>query len=147
MDSHTAFYFPPSASKDRAVNSMEIKDFIILWTYRQDLVVIPPLSPERETFRKLSFCQLLHSSPLLDRGIVKRLSINRLESRFTMLFNFIGYLICMTAPGLPVFSNPAAQFSNPSYFSYLLFRIRIRGRGAILRRCRLGRCSISRLFP
>lgn len=39
-----------------------------------------------------------------------------LESRFTMLFNFIGYLICMTAPGLSVFSNPAAQFSNPSYF-------------------------------
>ena len=34
MDSHTAFYFPP-ASKDRAVNSMEIKDFIILWTYSQ----------------------------------------------------------------------------------------------------------------
>ena len=28
------FYFPP-ASKDRAVNSMEIKDFIILWTYSQ----------------------------------------------------------------------------------------------------------------
>ena len=31
----TAFYFPPSASKDRAVYSMEIKDFIILWTYSQ----------------------------------------------------------------------------------------------------------------
>ena len=30
MDSHTAFYFPP-ACKDRAVSSMEIKDFIILW--------------------------------------------------------------------------------------------------------------------
>ena len=47
---HTAFYFPPSSSKDRAVNSMEIKDFIILWTYsqwRQAIVVIPPLSPER----------------------------------------------------------------------------------------------------
>ena len=55
---HTAFYFPPPARKDRAVNSMEIKDFIILWTYsqwRQALVVIPPLSPERETFCKLSF--------------------------------------------------------------------------------------------
>ena len=42
---HTAFYFPPPANKDRAVNSMEIKDFIILWTYsqwRQALVVIPP---------------------------------------------------------------------------------------------------------
>ena len=50
-DSHSGFYFPPSASKDRAVNSMEIKDFIILWTYsqwRQAIVVIPPLSPERE---------------------------------------------------------------------------------------------------
>ena len=70
-----------------------------------------------------------------------------LESRFTMLFDFIGCLICMTAPGLPVFSNPAAQFSNPSYFSYLLFRIRIRDRGAIRQRCRLDRCSISRLFP
>ena len=32
---HTAFYFPPSANKDRAVNSIEIKDFIILWTYSQ----------------------------------------------------------------------------------------------------------------
>ena len=50
---HSGFYFPPSASKDRAVNSMEIKDFIMLWTYsqwRQAIVVIPPLSPERETF-------------------------------------------------------------------------------------------------
>ena len=48
MDSHTAFYFPPS-SKDRAVNSMEIEDFIILWTYsqwRQAIVVIPSLSRE-----------------------------------------------------------------------------------------------------
>ena len=35
MDSHTAIYFPPPAHKDRAVNSMEIKDFIILWTYSQ----------------------------------------------------------------------------------------------------------------
>ena len=55
---HTAFYFPPAANKDRAVNSMEIKDFIILWTYsqwRQAIVVIPPFSPERETFRMLSF--------------------------------------------------------------------------------------------
>ncbi len=33
FDSHSRFYFPPSASKDRAVNNMEIKDFIILWTY------------------------------------------------------------------------------------------------------------------
>ena len=61
---HTAFYFPPPASQDRAVHSMEIKDFIILWTYsqwRQTIVVIPPLSPERETFRMLpliSFCIL-----------------------------------------------------------------------------------------
>ena len=48
---HRGFYFPPAANKDRAVNSMEIKDFIILWTYsqwRQAIVVIPPLSPERE---------------------------------------------------------------------------------------------------
>ena len=58
FDSHSGFYFPPPASKDRAVNSMEIKDFIILWTYsqwRQAIVVIPPLSPERETFGMLSF--------------------------------------------------------------------------------------------
>ena len=34
-DSHSGFYFPPAASKDRAVHSMEIKDFIILWTYSQ----------------------------------------------------------------------------------------------------------------
>ena len=27
--------YPPTASKDRAVNSMEIKDFVILWTYSQ----------------------------------------------------------------------------------------------------------------
>ena len=42
---HRGFYFPPPANKDRAVNSIEIKDFIILWTYsqwRQALVVIPP---------------------------------------------------------------------------------------------------------
>ena len=57
---HRGFYFPPSASKDRAVNSMEIKDFIILWTYsqwRQAIVVMPPISPERETFRMLSICK------------------------------------------------------------------------------------------
>ena len=44
ISQHRGFYFPP-ASKDRAVNSMEIKDFIIIWTYsqwRQALVVIPP---------------------------------------------------------------------------------------------------------
>ena len=34
-DSHSGFYFPLFASKDRVVNSMEIKDFIILWTYSQ----------------------------------------------------------------------------------------------------------------
>ena len=34
-DSHSGFYFPPPASKDRAVNSMEIKDFLRLWTYSQ----------------------------------------------------------------------------------------------------------------
>ena len=44
-DPHSGFYFPPPANKDRAVNSMEIKDFIILWTYsqwRQAIVIIPP---------------------------------------------------------------------------------------------------------
>ena len=35
VSQHRGFYFPPPASKDRAVNSMEIKDFIILWTYSQ----------------------------------------------------------------------------------------------------------------
>ena len=35
IDSHTAFYFPPTSSTDRAVNIIEIKDFIILWTYSQ----------------------------------------------------------------------------------------------------------------
>ena len=73
-------------------------------------------SPSLSREGNVSQTFLLHSSPLLDKGIVKRLSINMLESRFTMLFNFIGHLICMTAPGLPVFSNPSAQFSNPSYF-------------------------------
>ena len=51
LSQHRGFYFPPAAWKDRAVNSMEIKDFIILWTYsqwRQAIVVIPPFSPERE---------------------------------------------------------------------------------------------------
>ena len=52
-DSHSGINYPPTASKDRAVHSMEIKDFLILWTYsqwRQAIVVIPPFSPERETF-------------------------------------------------------------------------------------------------
>ena len=35
MDSYTAFYFPPPTSKDRAVNIIEIKDFLRLWTYSQ----------------------------------------------------------------------------------------------------------------
>ena len=42
---HRGVYFPLPANKDRAVNSIEIKDFIILWTYsqwRQAIVVIPP---------------------------------------------------------------------------------------------------------
>ena len=77
--------------------------------------------PERETFRKLSFCQLLHSSPLLDKGIVKRLSINMLESRFTMLFNFIGHLICMTAPGLPVFFKSLRAIFKPVLLSRTCF--------------------------
>ena len=29
------FYFPPPTNKDRAVNIIEIKDFIILWTHSQ----------------------------------------------------------------------------------------------------------------
>ena len=35
VSQHSGFYFPPSANKDRAVNIIEIKDFIILWTYSQ----------------------------------------------------------------------------------------------------------------
>ena len=68
VSQHSGFYFPPSANKDRAVNIIEIKDFIILWTYSQwwqDLVIIPPFSPERETccilplivFRMLILCK------------------------------------------------------------------------------------------
>ena len=57
MDSHTAFYFPPPASKDRAVHSMEIKDFNTMDL--QPMTTSPcrhsPLSPEREIFRKLSY--------------------------------------------------------------------------------------------
>ena len=34
-DSHSGINYPPTASKDRAVHSMEIKDFLILWTYSQ----------------------------------------------------------------------------------------------------------------
>ena len=62
VSQHSGFYFPPSANKDRAVNIIEIKDFIILWTYsqwRQDLVVIPPFSPERETCCMLSICRTI----------------------------------------------------------------------------------------
>ena len=61
---HSGFYFPPAASKDRAVNGIEIKDFMILWTYsqwRRDLVFIPPFSPEREMcciLPLISFCIL-----------------------------------------------------------------------------------------
>ena len=64
LSQHRGFYFPPAASKDRAVNSMEIKDFIILWTYsqwRQAIVVIPPFSPERERGCMLSFSWLSYS--------------------------------------------------------------------------------------
>ena len=63
-DSHRGFYFPPTSNTDRAVNIIEIKYFIILWTYsqwRQDLVVIPPLSPERKVFCGLPFSELLYS--------------------------------------------------------------------------------------
>ena len=34
-DSHRGFYFPPTSNTDRAVNIIEIKYFIILWTYSQ----------------------------------------------------------------------------------------------------------------
>ena len=34
-DSHSGINYPPTASKDRAVHSMEIKDFLRLWTYSQ----------------------------------------------------------------------------------------------------------------
>ena len=82
MDSHSGFYFPP-ASKDRAVNSMEIKDFIILWTYsqwRQAIVVIPPLSPEREkVLQSARIAQSRESN--LDSCRPMSLSSYRLESR------------------------------------------------------------------
>ena len=67
VSQHSGFYFPPSANKDRAVNIIEIKDFIILWTYsqwRQDLVVIPPFSPERETCCMNSFSATFGFLPL-----------------------------------------------------------------------------------
>ena len=80
---HTGFYFPPAASKDRAVHSMEIKDFIILWTYsqwRRDLVFIPPFSPEREMccilpligFRMLILCKREHSISFLQSANIAR---------------------------------------------------------------------------
>ena len=48
-DSQRGFYFPPAAGKDRAVNSMEIKDFIILWITANDdkLLSSFPLSLQR----------------------------------------------------------------------------------------------------
>ena len=105
MDSHTAFYFPPTTSKDRAANSTEIKDFIILWTYsqwRQALVVIPPFSPEREMccilpligFRMLILCKREHSTSFLQSANIAR------------------YL----AAGLPSWMCPD-QFSCQSYVS------------------------------
>ena len=80
---HSGFYFPPAASKDRAVNSIEIKDFIILWTYsqwRRDLVFIPPFSPEREMccilpligFRMLILCKREHSISFLQSANIAR---------------------------------------------------------------------------
>ena len=57
---HRGVYFPPSANKDRAVNSIEIKDFIILWTYsqwRQAIVVIQPFLSRCV----LSIWMLMHS--------------------------------------------------------------------------------------
>ena len=78
LSQHSGFYFPPPASKDRAVNSIEIKDFIILWTYsqwRQALVVIPPLSPERETCCMLPICKVFAFLPF-----TKEYSALRLQS-------------------------------------------------------------------
>ena len=66
--SHSGFYFPPAANKDRAVNSMEIKDFIILWTYsqwRQAIVVIPPFLSIEGNVLHDSVNQLLHACSLL----------------------------------------------------------------------------------
>ena len=65
---HRGFYFPPPANKDRAVNSMEIKDFIILWTYsqwRQAIVVIPPFLSIEGNVLHDSVNQLLHACSLL----------------------------------------------------------------------------------
>ena len=80
---HSGFYFPPAASKDRAVNGIEIKDFMILWSYsqwRRDLVFIPPFSPEREMccilpligFRMLILCKKQHSISFLQSANIAR---------------------------------------------------------------------------
>ena len=53
------FYFPPSASKDRAINIIEIKDFIILWTYSQCDVCTPSLSREELRFASFPFLSFL----------------------------------------------------------------------------------------
>ena len=34
-DSQRGINYPPTSSTDRAVNIIEIKDFVILWTYSQ----------------------------------------------------------------------------------------------------------------
>ena len=86
MDSHTAFYFPP-ACKDRAVSSMEIKDFIILWkkcNILPSFLLIhivdstfhhptpggwsPSLSREENVLRAF-INQLLHSCPLQEENL------------------------------------------------------------------------------
>ena len=100
------FYFPPPANKDRAVNSIEIKDFMILWTYsqwRQDLVVIPPFSPEREFFECLS------------------ISIHRIltHSNFSVLQNITSeVIICM----FPDYKQRKTDGMFPVGFSSLIFQ-------------------------
>ena len=97
-DSHSGFYFPPSASKDRAVHSMEIKDFIILWTYsqwRQAIVVIPPLSREGNMWYPSTF---LYSNKV--ESTIHRLRrspfLSRKEHRFSCfpLISFRTLALC-----------------------------------------------------
>ena len=92
MLEHTAFYFPPFASKDRAVNSMEIKDFLRLWTYsqwRQAIVVIPPLSREGNMWYPSAF---LYSNKV--ESTIHRLRrspfLSRKEHRFSC-FHLISF--------------------------------------------------------
>ena len=94
MLEHTAFYFPPFTSKDLAVNSMEIKDFLRLWTYsqwRQAIVIIPPLSREGNMWYPSAF---LYSNKV--ESTIHRLRrspfLSRKEHRFSC-FPFLSFLI------------------------------------------------------